>query len=319
MKKITLYSMLALLFFLIVNKTNAQNDFKEEVSRIALSVVLPEQTEPLPIGAETYLVNKLKQAAAQNGLAAEEGYSRFFITAVITPTSRDIVAGPPQQIAQNFDITLYIADGFDQQLFATTTVSARGVGTNETKSYIDAMKHINTNSKQFKEFAETGKAKIIAYYETQCDNIIKKSQSLAKQKNYEAALYELTAIPDVCKCYGRALEATAEIFQQYIDYLCDVNLAKARMVWAAEQNAEGAKKAGEYLAYIYPDAKCYKEGMDLYREIKGKVLDDWKFVMRIYEDGVNLEKERIRAWRDVGVAYGNHQQPISNYVNWLLR
>lgn len=319
MKKITLYSMLALLFFLIVNKTNAQNDFKEEVSRIALSVVLPEQTEPLPIGAETYLVNKLKQAAAQNGLAAEEGYSRFFITAVITPTSRDIVAGPPQQIAQNFDITLYIANGFDQQLFATTTVNARGVGTNETKSYIDAMKHINTNSKQFKEFAETGKAKIIAYYETQCDNIIKKSQSLAKQKNYEAALYELTAIPDVCKCYGRALEATAEIFQQYIDYLCDVNLAKARMVWAAEQNAEGAKKAGEYLAYIYPDAKCYKEGMDLYREIKGKVLDDWKFVMRIYEDGVNLEKERIRAWRDVGVAYGNHQQPISNYVNWLLR
>ena len=318
MKKLfILISAAAMLLF--VNKLSAQNEFDQASSRIALSIVLPEQANALPNGAETYLVNKLKQAATMNGLAAEEGYSRFFMTAVITPLTRDIVAGPPQQIAQNLEITLYIADAFDQKIFATTSVNAKGVGTNETKAYNDAVKHINPNSKQFKEFAETGKAKIIAYYEAQCDNIIKKAQSMAKQKNYEAAIYELTAIPDVCKCYDRALEATAEIYQQYIDYLCDVNLANARMAWAAEQNSEGAKKAGEYLAYIYPDAKCYKEGMDLYREIKGKVLDDWKFEMKIYQDGVDLEKERIKAWRDVGVAYGNHQQPISNYVNWLLR
>lgn len=318
MKK-NIFIIIAVMALLGVGRLSAQNDFKDGESRIALSIALPEQANPLPSGAETYLVNKLKQAAAQNGLAAEEGYSRFFITAVITPLTRDIVAGPPQQIAQNLEITLYIADGIDQKIFATASLNAKGVGTNETKAYIDAVKHINANSKQFKELAETGKAKIIAYYEAQCDNIIKKAQSMAKQKNYEAALYELTVIPDVCSCYDRALEATAEIYQQYIDYLCDVNLAKARTVWAAEQNSSGAQKAGEYLSNIYPDAKCYKEGMDLYREIKGKVLDDWKFEMKIYQDGVDLERERIRAWRDVGVAYGNHQQPISNYVNWLLR
>lgn len=318
MKK-NIFIIIAVMALLGVGRLSAQNDFKDGESRIALSIALPEQANHLPSGAETYLVNKLKQAAAQNGLAAEEGYSRFFITAVITPLTRDIVAGPPQQIAQNLEITLYIADGIDQKIFATTSLNAKGVGANETKAYIDAVKHINANSKQFKELAETGKAKIIAYYEAQCDNIIKKAQSLAKQKNYEAALCELTAIPDVCNCYDRALEATAEIYQQYIDYLCDVNLAKARTVWAAEQNSSGAQKAGEYLSNIYPDAKCYKEGMDLYREIKDKVLDDWKFVMKIYQDGVDIEKERIKAWRDVGVAYGNHQQPISNYVNWLLR
>lgn len=318
MRKITLYSMIVFIF-LFINKMNAQNDFRSADSRIVLSIALPEQAEPIPTEAQTFIVNKLKQGAAQNGLAAEEGFSRFVITAVITPMTRDIVVGPPRQIAQTLDVTLYIADAFDQKIFATTSISAKGMGIDENKSYMDAVRHVNTNTKQFKEFAEAGKARIIAYYEAQCDNIIKKAQSLANQKKYEEALFELTAIPDVCKCHDRALQATSEIYQQYIDYLCDVNLAQARTAWAAEQNAVGAEKAGKYLANIYPDAKCYNEAMSLYREIKGKVLDDWKFVMKMYEDGADLEKERIKAWREVGVAYGKHQQPVSNYVNWLLR
>ena len=64
---------------------------------------------------------------------------------------------------------------------------------------------------------------------------------------------------------------------------------------------------GEYLAKILPDAGCYGDAMALYKEIKGKVLDDWKFEMKIYQDGVDLEKQRIEAARAIGVAYGEHQ------------
>jgi hypothetical protein len=97
------------------------------------------------------------------------------------------------------------------------------------------------------------------------------------------------------------------IYQMYIDNQCNINLAAARQAWAAEQNASGAVAAGEYLANILPDASCYSEAMELYKEIKGKVLDDWKFEMKIYQDGVDLEKLRIDAMRQIGVAYGNHQ------------
>lgn len=318
MKKLA-FLILSAAMLLPWGKVSAQTDFSSGESRIPLSVVIPEQVNKLSPGSESYLTNKLKQAAAANGLSVNEGLSRFFITAVITPLTKDVIPGPPQQIAQNLEITLYIADGFDQKVFATTNVTAKGVGTNDTKAYIDAVKHINVKSKELKEFTEEGKKKIIAYYEAQCDNIIKKANSLATQKEYEAAIYELTAIPDVCSCYDRALAATATIYQQYTDYLCDINLAKAKMAWAADQNSFGASAAGEYLAYIYPDAKCYGEAMDLYKEIKRKVLDDWKFEMKIYQDGVDLEKERIKAWRAVGVAYGNHQQPVTTYVNWLFR
>ena len=89
------------------------------------------------------------------------------------------------------------------------------------------------------------------------------------------------------------------------------------MAWAAEQNATGAQKAGEFLAEIYPDAKCYEDAMNLYKEIKGKVLDDWEFEMKQYQDGIDLEKQRINAMREVGVAFGKGQQPTTTNIGFL--
>ena len=37
------------------------------------------------------------------------------------------------------------------------------------------------------------------------------------------------------------------------------------------------------------------------------MLDDWKFEMKKYQDGVDIEKQRVDAMRQIGVAYGNHQ------------
>jgi len=282
-------------------------------------VLVPEGLDGFPDAAKNVLTNKLTQVAAANGVSAFEGFGRFFITAIPSVMTKDIVPGPPQQIAQNLDVTFYIADYFDQKIFASTTISCKGVGTNENKAYIDAIKNISANSPKLKDFLEKGKQKIIDYYVAQCDNIINKAKSIAGQKNYEEAIYMLTSIPEaVPDCYAKSLKETQIIYQQYVDYLCDVNLAHAKNAWAAEQNSTGAQKAGEYLNYIYPDARCYGEAQKLHKEIKGKVLDDWKFVMKIYQDGVDLEKQRIKAWRDVGVAYGRNQQPTYN-VLWIVR
>ena len=68
---------------------------------------------------------------------------------------------------------------------------------------------------------------------------------------------------------------------------------------------------------ILPDAGCYGEAMELYQEIKGKVLDDWKFEMKQYEDGIDLEKLRIEAVRQIGVAYGAHQPQQNTSIEFL--
>ena len=293
---------------------------QKDVSAIVLSVVVPEGINGFPDVAKNVLANKITQLATVNGVSAAEGYGRFFITAIPSLLTKDIVPGPPQQIAQNLDITFYVADNFDQKVFASVSISAKGVGTNENKAYLNAITNVSPNSSKLKEFFELGKQKIMEYYIAQCDNIIKKAKSLAGQKEYQEAIYHLTAIPDaVPECYEKALAETQIIYQQYIDHLCDVSLAHAKSAWAAEQNSKGAEKAGEYLKYIYPDAYCYGEAQKLYMEIKGKVFDDWRFEMKKYLDSVDLESQRIEAWRAVGISFGENQKQNTYNTHWLVR
>ena len=282
---------------------------------IPLMVVITDQVEELTPGADSFIENKMRQIAVDNGLAASADFTQFAITPKIHLIDKEILPGPPRNFVLNTEVTLYIADFWGEKVFASTTLNVKGVGSNETKAYTDAIKKINPRNKNIQDFVSNAKAKIIEYYDANYPAIIKKAQSMAGMKNYNEAMFHLMSIPACSKGYDEALKASATVYQQYVDQMCEQNLNKAKMAWAAQQNSYGAEEAGAYLAYIYPDAKCYGEASKLYKEIKGKVLDDWKFVLKMYDDAVSLEKQRINAWKEVGVAYGKGQK-ATTVVFW---
>lgn len=297
----------------------AQGENGDDVGNIPIAIVAAKQ-QNVPDAVNTYIENKLHQVISQNGLGSSDYQGRFVVTASIVSATKDIIPGPPRRIAENVDITFYIVDMMEHTIFSTTTISVKAVDASEEKALIKAVCSINVKMPQIKSFVSEGRNKIVSYYSSHADQIILTAKSLAKQRKYEEALYELCAIPAVCgEAYNKAIAAADGIYQEYVDYLCSENLAKARSAWMAQQNASGASAAGEYLSKIYPDAKCYKEAQSLYKEIKDKVLSDWNFEMKKYDDVIALEKQRIQAWRAVGVAYGNHQQPVDYNINWLVR
>lgn len=284
---------------------------------LALRVVVEDMVEPFPAAAKTQMENKLTTLLAQNGIASTDWQSQFVITAFVVPQTKDIISSAPTQIAETMDVTFYIADVYNQLVFSTTTLPAKGVGNTEAKSYMDALRHINLSSSKLTAFVKEGKDKIVNYYNTQAPVIMEKAMNLAKMKDYNQALFLLATIPAECDAFSQANAKGLEVYQMYIDFECQKNLAAARAAWSAAQNAKGAAAAGEYLQLIYPDAACYDDAMNLYNEIKAKVLDDWKFEMKKYQDSVDLEKQRITAWREVGVAYGQHQQPTTTNIGFL--
>lgn len=289
----------------------AQNEY------MPISVVVEPLVEPFPETAQVQVANQLTQLLTKNGIASVSDNCQFVLTVFMVPQDKDVIAGPPMQIVETMDANLYIADVVNQTVFATTTQTLKGVGRSETRAYMEALKRLNTNSKAMKEFVEEGKRKIVAYYDSEMPKIIQRAKVLSDMHQYDEALYLVMFVPSQCKHYNEALAAGLNIFKAQQDYTCVQNLQQARMAWAAEQNAEGARQAGEFLGQIYPDAACYGEAMEVYKEIKAKVLDDWHFEMKIYQDGVDLEKQRIEAARAIGVAYGSHQQPTTTNIGFL--
>ena len=291
--------------------------FAANTQYLPISVLVDGSSENFPQGAKAMVENKLTQLLTRNGIAGMDYVGQFILTATTTPLDKDVIPGPPMKIAEKMELNLFIADAYTKTIFSTTSVTVKGIGENENKCYLNAISHMPLQSPQIAQFVEEGKNKIIEYYNHEAPQMIKKAQFLAKQKNFDEALYLVSLIPQQCDHYDAALAAGMEIYQQYLNNECNVNLAAARQAWAAEQNSAGAYAAGEYLANILPDAACYDEAMALHAEIKSKVLDDWKFEMKKYQDGVDLEKQRIDAMRQVGVAYGSHQPSNTTTIEFV--
>ena len=232
-----------------------------------------------------------------------------------------------------------------------------------SKAYIGALKGLSYRHRDVKGFIEEGKNRIIEYYNSQCDFIIKEAKALAGKKEYDKAIYTLITIPSVCKdCYMKGQDASVDVFKQKMENECMQNIADARAAKAKDDydlaasylsgilpdvscyadaqsllkeiedhrcaialgKAKGAwssgnaNSAGRWLGEVAADSKCYKEAMALGNQIRAKLKADedreWNFILKIQSDKVALEKQALKAIRDVGVAWGENQQPTN--LNW---
>lgn len=291
----------------------------DDMARITLASYVPQQISNMPDAARSMLANKLSQIVTQNGMGGSASNQRFIITANINVMSKDITPTAPPMQAFTLDVTLYIGDGIDGTKFASISTTLKGVGENETKAYISALKNLKTTDPNYQAFIEKGKTKIVEYYNSKCDFIVKEAQTLASQNKYEEAIYKLTSVPEVCKtCYDKCMDAVAPIYKLQIDRQCKLKLAEASNLWAANQTVDAGNTAGEILSSIDPSAACFAEVKTLSSKIAARVKEldarEWNYTLKEQAQ----ESERIKAYRDVGVAYGNGQPKSVTYnvIGW---
>lgn len=313
MKKILLI-LVAFVFGLNLNAQNSQGK-TDDLGRIALAAIVPDQAEGIPQSARQLLANKMEQIAVQNGLGAAASNPRFCIVPVVNVLSKEITPTAPPMQALNLDVTFYIVDAASQTIFSQTNIQVKGVGQTEDKAYMQALKNVNVKAGQFKGFVEKGKEKILEYYNSQCDVVLKGAQALAGQKKYEESLFTLLSVPDVCReCFDKSMDLSVDIYKQYANYKCTEYMSGAKAAWA-NMNAD---KAAEFLGKITPDMECYEQAVKLADEITQKQLADganvWQFKMKQYDDSVEKEKLMIQAGKDVAVSWAYWGQ--GKHFNW---
>jgi hypothetical protein len=295
----------------------------DDFGRVVLNSHLPDNIN-LPAEAKSLLLNKLNQIASSNGMGGSQVNPRFIITASVNIGTKDIIAGPPQMIAQNIDLTLFIGDAITNTVFSNTTLNLKGVGTNENKAFIEAFNNINPKNNQFKAFLEEGKQKIVDYYSAQCDFILKQAATLSDQFKFEEAIYQLMMVPETCKeCYFKSKDAATVIFNKKIDSDCTEKLKQAKLVWSSEPNSDGASKTAAILTSIIPSENCKTEISKLTNEIKKKLQDDEKrkydFEMVEMQKRYDTEQKRLDALREIAVEQAKNQPKTVTYTNIYWR
>lgn len=285
---------------------------------LPISVVLYPQTEELPQAVESILENQLTRIATTNGLDTGLSNGQFILTARIDILDKSINPGPPIQVVNNLGITFYIADTYTETKFATEYIEVNGVGNNETKSLVNAIRRINANNSKIVALLNNGKKKIITYFDNNYTKILQEAERKVSMQLYEEALMLAISVP-VCSKGGEAATKVAlDIYAKHIDQYNQILLNKASIIWAAGQNESKAEEAGRILALIDPQATCYGDAQKLAAEIKTQIRKDIDFETREkYHDSVELEKQRIQAIKEVGVAYGKGQKEQTTNLTWL--
>jgi len=306
------------LMFLFIGAKAQNAGVYDASSQIDITVYVPDQVEGLTDSARNNLESKLSQIVTSSGLGVSSENSRFIITANVVVLTKDITPTAPPMQAYTLGVNLYIGDGMEGIKFSSCSVTLKGVGENETKAYMSALKNLKVDDPKYQDFIAKAKIKIVDYYNRKCDFIIKDAKAMAGQGQCDAALFKLATIPDACKaCYDKSIPVSKVIYKQYIDNDCKVKLAAAKNIWNTSQDESGAYAAGEYLTEISPNATCYNEAKAFTDKIGAKILADgnkeWAFRMKVYQDEVTADKAALKAERDIALAYAK-----STSINYIV-
>ncbi|MHA8081546.1 hypothetical protein VR610_10340 [Aquirufa regiilacus] len=297
MKKIYLF----IFFGILSNQLTCQTKL-DDFGRIILASYVPE-ISGLPEESRQFLISRLSQVASNYGIGSNDPNARFVIAVKVNVLSKDIIPGPPQRIAQQLEFILSIADAETQAIFSSISFQAKGIGNNENQAIIDAIKRIDISNPKVKSILEEGKSKIISYYLSNCDFILKTALKDSKTGKYNKAIYDLSMVPEVCQsCYFKSLDTLTSIYQRKINEEGRVIVSKANSIWAAKLNVAAAEEIGDLLIHIDPKSSAQKDATKLVAKINAKLKADervrWQFKLKQYEDRIALKKESMRIAED---------------------
>jgi hypothetical protein len=300
--------------------SSSQQPKVSEAGSIALSVWIPDNIDGLTPAAKQNLQNRLMQIATQNGMAASASGSRFVLTANVVVINKQVLPGVPTKYSCEMDVTLYIGDGFEGKAYASYSSNVQGVGNSETRAFNNALQGIRVSGAEYQRFIAQGKQRIVDYFNTKCDVVVKEAQTFAATQQYGKALYALSSIPAECMdCWGKALDVMPEVFYRKIEAECGTLLLAATNVWNAGQNYNAAVQAGSILTGINPESSCYGEALALSQRIAERMKEtdqrEWDLRNRQLDRKAALQYAVINAFRDAAVAWGENQpQPPSTTI-----
>lgn len=167
--------------------------------------------------ASSILYNRLNQAVTLNGIGSTDNSNKFLLVPSVTVLSIEPTTTAPINYVAEVEITMFLVDNSKKLLISQETIVKKGVADNERKAVVEAIKSIKARDPKIKKMITIGKNRIIEYYNTECETIVKTINAYIDCGMYDKALSELNAIPQIdgnTGCYGNTLNILSKISQE---------------------------------------------------------------------------------------------------------
>lgn len=299
------------------NAAGAQN-----ICNIPISLQVDCEQTGAGANVETLLVSRLNSALTANGMGGESALSSFAMKAELTPVSSENIAGIRPTVAVVATVAVEVCNSVTGEKFAASSFDVRGAGVNMNAAYSAAVRSLRSDNADLKDFLDRARTAIMGYYDGHVEDIIRRARAKSLDGKPEEALWLLSGIPTCCNNYDRVEDCMREVYKTYIDNQGANLLAQARIAWDTGRDADAASKAASLLSEINPASESFPAALDLAREIRESIVADnerdaereeqmWAFMQQSELSEIELERLRIEACRQIGVAFGENQQPVN--------
>lgn len=263
------------------------------------------------------LDGNLRTLISRSGL--ESGYGgRFVLAVTVNLLEKSMTNTAPVKVVQKVQINFAIGDSQGGTCFGTTSMVCRGVGDTDIQAMQNSFRNIRVTP-ELETLIADSKNKIIAYYNQNGSSIMAKAKSLVAAQKWEEALYELSFIPSECSCYPEAAKMMSNVYQTHLNHD-----AAAQYTTAEALAQTDPEEALAILGDIDPSSAVATKAKALTTKINArqKQLQDKQIAhernmeKRRLEADVALENARIKACRDVAVAYAKRKTVVYNVNRW---
>lgn len=277
---------------------------------LPIAVAFKTTFQPVPNSTQRMIGNKLRQLLSANGVSGSLEFHSFALVPEFEVMGKSVTPGPPKQVVYQLILSLKVMNVDDGVVFSSYSTDMDGVGTSEAAAYNDAVKRLSPKNQDMKHFIYEAQDRIIDYYNKNLERTLAKVGMLKQTRKYDEALYLLMRIPECTNGYESVLKMMEEVWLARVNLEGMKLLTKAQAIWGARTDSEAAIEAANLLAQIDPESNSYAAAGELMREIKAKAEKNtpWDIGLKVYEDNVSLEKQRIDAAKEVAVTYAKHQQ-----------
>ncbi|SFI51509.1 hypothetical protein [Halpernia frigidisoli] len=303
---------MSFLLFNILGFAQNQNDIGKIQLAIFFNIDQQNKFEPEILEK---IEGKLSQLLSNYAIASTSYNNGLLLEPNIIINGNDIVEGGMQNInVTNITLQLKIKQDQSNVLFTSFSKTLKGTGRTQELALNNAINSLSPSDPLLINFINSGTEKILKYYEENCTQIINKSSTLEKSGNYEESLALLLSIPESASCYKTAQNKSLSTYKNFQKMNCTALIMQAKISIAEKD----FNSAFTILSDIENTSPCSSESISLIKNIEAKISAEdkkqWDLQLKMYNDAVSLEKNRINAIKEIAVAFYKSQKRTNNLI-----